>query len=67
MKGHSININKENAFKSAVRVAFFLPDLRTGGAEHMMAVIASAMAQRGYCVDFVLGLSGDAGQQGESR
>lgn len=54
MKGHSINSNKENAFKSAERIAFFLPDLRIGGAEHMMAVIASALAQRGYKVDFVL-------------
>lgn len=54
MKGHSIKSIKENAFKSAERIAFFLPDLRIGGAEHMMAVIASALAQRGYQVDFVL-------------
>lgn len=36
------------------KIAFFLPDLRMGGAEHMMAVIASAIAKRGYIVDFVL-------------
>ncbi len=36
------------------KIAFFLPDLRTGGAEHVMAIVASAMARRGYQVDFVL-------------
>lgn len=36
------------------KIAFFLPDLRVGGAEHMMAIIASAIARRGYAVDFVL-------------
>jgi len=36
------------------KIAFFLPDLRTGGAEHVMTIIASAISQRGYLVDFVL-------------
>ena len=45
------NLTLENNEK---KIAFFLPDLRMGGAEHMMAVIASAIAKRGYIVDFVL-------------
>jgi glycosyltransferase involved in cell wall biosynthesis len=36
------------------KIAFFLPDLRVGGAEHMMAVLASSFAKRGLDVDFVL-------------
>lgn len=45
------NLTLENNEK---KIAFFLPDLRMGGAEHMMAVIASGIARRGYQVDFVL-------------
>ncbi len=37
-----------------LKAAFFLPDLRIGGAEHMMTVIASALVRRGYDIDFVL-------------
>jgi glycosyltransferase involved in cell wall biosynthesis len=36
------------------RTAFFLPDLRMGGAERTMSLLANGLAQRGIPVDFVL-------------
>ena len=36
------------------RIALFLPDLRMGGAEHMLSIIGAGFASRGYTTDFVL-------------
>lgn len=47
-------ITDAQSHRALTKIAFFLPDLRIGGAEHVMAIIASEMAERGYPVDFVL-------------
>ena len=47
-------LNNEQKSTAVTKIAFFLPDLRTGGAEHVMAIVASAVEDRGFAVDFVL-------------
>ena len=47
-------LNNEQKSTAVTKIAFFLPGLRTGGAEHVMAFVASAVADRGFAVDFVL-------------
>ena len=36
------------------QVAFFLPDLKGGGAEMVLTTLANELARRGFIVDFVL-------------